>query len=565
MNQKPSLEQSLQALGAELRSRPRKTQDIMRHVRQVVPIDDSPKRDSSRSKWTPRRRCLITVVAGFLSTMGAAALIVLWLLPQPSIGWEDVAKALRSQEWIRGTRTLAGDEKATMWISPKRETWAFRLGGGTCYFYAGRQRTKYEYRGGNRPIIKLPLGEEDVQKVLPLDAIAQDQGAIGPWLFGTEKIISQRRREISDPDRTWIEFDLVLWRGEANRATLRVDSQTRLPVHLVLRSPEDATKIYKWEFDYPAEGPGDIYALGVARDTKIVDRIPSREALQVLDAMSAGRDRIGDFRLIVSRQGSDLDDVLTSHPAAVVSRKGSRWRIDSCPKHGRPNPPIIRPDGQSWGSWFEARLAENPPNPLYVCDGTAVWKNTNLLPGRRVGDIQFELSRRVAPQDLMSGEGLGTMQLAPNVKFASLIYPDLFPKPGWPFEFDANPAEAPGMVIIKRAAELASAVPLVAHEWYYIDPAKGHAVVRAELFTLPKGEPADPQKTQLRQSIRMENFQKSPEGVWYPTIVWNKQPAARINAQGREVIQSRQYVIRYHFDFDADLPDSLFQIDEPQP
>ena len=83
------------------------------------------------------------------------------------------------------------------------------------------------------------------------------------------------------------------------------------------------------------------------------------------------------------------------------------------------------------------------------------------------------------------------------------------------------------------------------HEWYYIDPAKGHAVVRVDLFSLPANTPMDPKGTQ-RQSIRMEDFHESPQGFWYPRVIRNT---------------ANDETVFCHFDFGIELPDWLFASD----
>ena len=250
-----------------------------------------------------------------VATVAGAVLIVLLIVPSPSVGWADVTKAIQSQKWIRGTVTYADGDRGTMWLSPERQILAFKSD-RWFQFFDGRERAKYEYRGREKPIVRLPLGEEDAQRVLPVDALSQDKDVIGPWLFGTEKIVDQKRREVTEDGKTWVEFQLVLWRGEANQATLRVDPETRLPIYLLLTSPDDASKSFKWLFDYPEDGPTDIYALGVPRGIKIDDQVPSDEVQRVLDAMAASRRLIGDFRLLVAEEEDNR--------VFIVSRKGDR-------------------------------------------------------------------------------------------------------------------------------------------------------------------------------------------------------------------------------------------------
>ncbi len=534
MNQHTSLEDRLKALGSVLRKGPRLTDRMMDEVRESAADGSTPRRSTLAPRVAMRRRWqLLAAAAGTVSAISVGVWVVLALLPSPSVGWADVTKAIQSQKWIRGTVAYSDGRRGTMWLSPERQVWAFRSE-GSFRFFDGRERAKYEYYHGSERITKLPLGEENAQRVLPVDALSQDKDALGPWLFGTEKIVDQKRREVTEAGKTWIEFEMVLWRGDVNQATLRVDPETKLPVYLLLTSPEDATEAFKWQFDYPPDGPTDIYALGVPREIQIDDRVPSAEALRVLDAIAASRAQIGDFRLMVAEQEDDR--------TFIVRRKGDRWRVDVCRGSDLPK----SADGLALSDWFAERLKGFRQIPLYVCDGKTVYKNWGMANIER--RIDLRAGRNPAPQDLMSGDGLGGLSGATSVKLACLVYPDLTPRRGWPFEFDPHPTDAPGCVLIKRSA--LSTIGSVAHEWYYIDPAKGHAVVRVELFMAPPDSPASP-KANSGQSLRMEDFQLSPHGFWYPTVVHN-------------TLREDKTTVRYQFDFKADLPDSLFTIDDAE-
>lgn len=553
MNQNTPLEDRLEALGTALRARPGLADCVMDEVRDSI-ADGSTEESSMPSTRARKRRWqLLAASVVTVATVAGAVSIALLVFPSPSVGWADVTKAIQSQRWIRGTATLPSGKGSTMWLSPERQIWAFRLD-RSFYFFDGREQAKYEYHGRDKSIAKLPLGEDDAQRVLPVDALSQDKSVIGPWLLGTEKILQQQRREVTEAGKTWIEFQMVLWRGEMNQATLRVDPKTRLPVYLLFASSEDKTKSYKLHFDYPRDGPADIYALGVPRETKIDNQMPSDMALRVLDAMAASRARIGDFRLIVGQY--------SGYPSSVVSRKGNRWRVDWCWPQGAVDPMARPSDERNWDGWYKERLKLCDQIPLYVCDGKTVWKNSKCQPG---AGPQWQLSPYTAPQDLMSGEGLRNLPSAPNVKIASLLFPDLSPRPGWHFDFDSEPANAPGCVLVKRSARLATTEPLVGHEWYYVDPAKGHAVVRAELFNLPPDTPSDPAASRCRQTIRMEDFRKTPHGFWYPTVVHDTTPVMPDPLHPTKSPTRRlKTTVRYHFDFDVPLPDSLFTIEQEQ-
>lgn len=508
------------------------------------------------ARMRPATRRSWLILASAAAAISAACLIAFLLLPSASVGWADVSAAVKSQKWIRATVTWSG-KQSSMWLSPERQVWAFRTD-NWFIFSDGRQRAKYEYRTRDKQIAKMPLGEEDERRVLPVDYLSQ-----GPWLFGTERVVSQKRREVTEAGKKWIEFEMVFWRGDMKLGTLRVDPETRLPVYLLLRSPTDSTKSMKYDFDYPADGPADIYALGVPAGITVDDRMPSEESLRVLRAIAASRARIGDFRLVVAAS--------PGRGSYIVWRKGDRWRIDICvPQNqtNRANGTAKPPDGRGWGDPFAEQLSLCWLGPLYICDGRTAYKNADPRalheeprPGAQgAKPITWQRAPHAAPRDLLSGEGLGHMDGAGNVKIVSLVYPDLSPKPGFGFEYDAHPADSPGCVLIKSSASLPGTT--TGHEWYYIDPAKGYAVVRAEFFRLPANATADPKATSERQSIRMEDFQQSPQGFWYPKVIHQTTPSWHGPGQtaGAQVSYNHS-TVHYHFDFGVALPDSLFVID----
>lgn len=491
---------------------------------------------SHSRKWRETARPWF-LAASATVTVAAACVVALLMMPSSSVGWDDVTKAVKSQPWIRATTT-----NSTTWLSPERQVWAFRMNDIWFIFIDGRKQAKFEYRTKQKHVAKMAMRDEDKRLASPNDYLSQ-----GIWLFGTEKVVSQTRREVKEDGKNWIEFDLVFWRGDMNLGTLRVNPETRLPIYLVLRSRTDGTKSTRFDYTYPTDGPADIYALGVPADKKIDDRMPSKEAMRVFDAVAASRARIGDFRLIVIPNSG-------TH-SLIVWRKGDRWRIDWCEPEGQPRAAIKPPDGMGWGDPSIEKLKLSWVGPMYFCDGQKVFENTNLkevIPRRR-----FENSQppkpvawkpvNIAPQDLLSGDNFTGSSWGPahKARFVSLLYPDLSPVPGWGFELDSQPNGVPGCVLIKRSASIATETPQVGHEWYYLDPTKGHAVVQVELFNLPAN--VDPTSAKDRQTTYLEDFKKSPQGFWYASVIRDTW---------------RGSTTHYHFDFGAALPDSLFVMDE---
>jgi hypothetical protein len=326
----------------------------------------------------------------------------------------------------------------------------------------------------------------------------------------------------------------------------------------------------RYDYTYSGDGPADIYALGVPAGTKIDDRMPPKDAARVLEAIAAGRARIGDFRLVVAELRERPRD--NSPGGFIVWRKGDRWRIDMCDRENQAGDRTAKPpDGQGWGDPFLEKLKLSWAGPLYLCDGQTVYRNANL-PWQRSGKkdanpVAWKREEQIAPRDLLSGEGRARVGLASNVKIASLVYPDLSSVKD--FEFDPRPPAMPGCVLIKWSA-LGNVKPMMTYpQWYYLDPTKGYAVVRVEQFEIPPGAPADPLTARWRETTRLEDFQQSPQsqqlpqGFWYPRTVLRSEVDLEPRFQkGAPEVRHSSFTVHYHIDFNVALPDSLFAMDE---
>jgi hypothetical protein len=540
MNEPLTLEDRLQALGSALQARSRVSDRAMEEIRKLQ--GERPSRKMSQPmplNAVHQKRRLLAAMIGLTATTCAAVFVAVTLFRSPSVGWAEVTKALESQNWIRGTISAPNGQR-TMWLSPRRQVWAFS-GSYFKQFCDGPSHTKYERHGSRQPILKLPLGDIDAEKILPLAALSQDQDTISPWVFGMDKVIAQSRSEVTEDGKTWIDFHLVLWRLDNNEGTLRVDPKTKLPVELRFNSDKDPTKSYKWTFDYPAEGPGDIYALGVPHDVKIEDRMPSADAQKVLDAMAASRARIGDFRMVMSDE---------AHEDAIVWRKGNRWREDLCFPLEDVGVKVSPADAQASKTWFETQLNQTLWIPRFICDGQRVWANDRCRPG----STPHWTMPRIGPQDLMSGDR--NANLGSRARIAAQLYPDLTPRAGDTFEFDPQPADAPGCEMIEQSAPDTGGQ--VSHARYYVDPTKGYAVVRIEVYRLPENAANNPQSSKEHETVRLEDFQHPTPNFWYPAIVHDE--TIDVDPNGKEVRDST--TARYHIDFDIEMPDSLFKLDE---
>jgi hypothetical protein len=483
------------------------------------------------------------------SIIGAAMILlcISWNAAVPPLAWSQVMEAIQHQGWIHGISTNPEGKSGQMWLSPTANMWAYSIGENR-YFYDGTNRSKYEYVKSQHVIRILPLGEEDQTRVLSLSSLDNSKPNF-TYLLGTAKVTHQRRIEVSENGTSWIEFELELMGARFNRAAMRVNPVTKLPVRLLFTSSKNHEDSITWTFDYPNSGPEDIYDMGVERGLQIEDLRLTDEAQRVVDAIAASRSQIGDFRLIVSTEGDKT--------GYVVWRKGNRWRVDRSSLWKVPNerwPSEHLSDDMDAKKWFDEQLQLVEPVPLYVCDGTNVWVNSSPTLNSQP---TWSRPTHVGPADLMSGEGFGILSGAGFVKFASLLYPNLSRKSrSEEFVYEPNPSNYPGLVLIKRSDSLATEVPTVGHEWYYIDPSKGHLVAKTILFNLPSDELAAPELADRKTSIEIDDIQQSPSGAWYSRII--KERRAVSTGDGRSISGYQQEIRHYDLIFDSDLDDRLF-------
>ena len=501
------------------------------------------------------------ILASTTAVIAVAFALILLLLPSKTVGWEDVLKTINSQPWIHTTYGVPDGRRAEMWLSPQRQVWAFHAD-NWFLFFDGRRQEKYEYRTTQKKIVKMMLSQEEAQRIMPVDHMSQ-----GSWTFGTENMVSKNPHEVTEAGKKWIEFEVEVARGQYKLGILRVDPATRLPVYMLLRSSsEDAAKSIKFAFDYPADGPADIYALGIPAKVQIDDRMPPADCQQVLREMAASRARIGDFRLVVAV------DPPGRGVSSVVWRKGNKWRIDVCQAEGtlpQNKSGAMPPDGLGWGNPFAEELKLRWAGPNLICDGRMVYQNTrdavtswyNNPKAKGPPPATWHAAPpNVAPQQLLSGAENDYLPCAEYARIASLVYPDLVPIINSGFEFDPRPADAPGCVLVRNSVPLTNGT--VAQVRHYIDPARGCAVVRKEVFDLPPAAPVDPSDAVDRDTYHMEDYEQSPQGFWYPRLIRyenTSKPRGQDQKAGSEARHS-EITVHYHFDFRVEIPDSLFDI-----
>ena len=481
------------------------------------------------SQWRPR---LVVGSAVAALAVAAAALAVMFL--RPTNAWAQVAQALQGKPWVH-TKSVGPDGKVYVetWSSVQNGVSAFRHGTDVEY-HDTALRTFTKYVATENVIYRLPENPgQEAQDPNFFRQLLESKGPAKSPLFGME-VVAQSRHDVVEDGRAWVDIDLTLKVIAGDRKQtmrFRVDPKTTLPHSCVFQSIEGpiGTRL----FDYPNRGPADIYDLGVPRTAKLVDRIPSDHLGQLLSSLTAGRVRFDDYLGIVDWDGFSIKRVW---------RKGRKWRVDIL----LPSPKkqlLIPRDADA--AWWKEHQRDYTFLVQAICDGE------NVYYYRTVGN-SFMPDANGPPRLKLS---MTQPIYATDDPF--MPWPDMFPEHvGHPsvwqpsddreFVVESRPADGPSGTTCLRVRDtrfLDNQIPDLYKLW--IDPQQSFMALRQETSVF---ESTNPPKLAYVETKVIESLARSPGGHWFPTRVLRKTS----NFQGEQVW-------RYLLDFDAALPDQMFQ------
>ena len=260
----------------------------------------------------------------------------------------------------------------------------------------------------------------------------------------------------------------------------------------------------EFAFDYPAEGPADIYALSVPRDTPLDDRMPTDDLKRVQAALAIGNRELDNYFAASGRNGLI---------EWFFWRRGEKWRFALC------TPPLDRNEilgeQSDLSAWWQTRLKQVPPEPVLVCDGRRVYRcKTELQPdGTKQENWSVEKTLDGRPE---TGHFAANMSI-PGTEPALLelaVYPTLDPGPRGKLQFDPTGADGPaGTVRLQVMFDGSVGGRYVAdfgRRSWWLDPQHGYAAVKDQSFS--EGHALD-------QWDAYDEFRQSPRGIWYPTLM----------------------------------------------
>lgn len=463
-----------------------------------------------------------------------------------------MAQTLFTKPWIHVNAVSRQGERMESWLSFSRNVAGSR-GDHLTSFDDFRTGMRFEYSRRSNELQRLSVRawEADLIPSMAgvLDAILRGDDSLGQP-FADLEFVKQRKRTLDEHGQRWIEYELEFHGGDltnmANRgvAVIRVDPDQMLPTSLTVNV---ASETLEYAFDYPDEGPTDIYALGVPRDVPVENCLPPPDLEQILKAVERGRKDLDDYSAVVFQAPQ-------FYSGKLVWRKGDKWRVDLCTWKGPPSEIIhIEPIGPAFdlGSWWQQRKGEFVTYPHSVCNGSSIYRYETEGAKGKPTPAAWKRKKRVAPREAHAAVQFGEVRdsLIELRAYPMNLSTELGSWPSVSAHLDHNGENGPaGSVRIELLHQDGRGRQ---RQEFWLDPTRGYVLLKEEATDLPRAGD-DPSKASGRSHgiHEFEGLRQSPRGVWYPTVVrWS--PAG----------SPQTYY--YHLDFNVEVSDDLFTVAPP--
>jgi hypothetical protein len=378
------------------------------------------------------------------------------------------------------------------------------------------------------------------------------------------KVLAQSVERVREPGQDRLDYRLTVKDDELTdpiRLLFRVDASTKLPLSCRIEGRHSGQPIaVESRFDYPETGPADIYALGVPRTARVVDRVPSDDIQRILDTLQAGRERMGPYRAVFVENPDNVYQQWWNSTPIVLYRKGTRYRDDygSRFRDGAPAGFKRPPEGADRRRWWFERAKADPFFTQYVTRDASQY-DSNL---KTVTDPDGSQHLEIASVDRVRfgsrPEEVFPVTWSMRPEFA--CRPPLgLPAADFEPVLDLHPTDGPlGCVLLAvrhtstkgRINDKGVGIPDGYRYW--LDPKRDYIVVRWKMV-----QPDATGKEVVISDNIVEETARSPQGVWYATTIRRKDCIPENAAHPIDTI------CHIYVDFDVDLPDSFFEPQKP--
>jgi hypothetical protein len=517
----------------------------------------------SRPQWWGLGIAVAAVVAAFVGGL---------FLRSPA-SFADVTAAVFAKPWIH-VEITGLDRLAEAWYSPSKGITAWRSPDSIQYIdhqtliedsYRPREQTLYRLPDSQRN----PSGEIESLATVMTVLLRQKEGSRDALQYvpffrqDRERItlFEQKIEQVTENGHTWLDDRIVFSDPKSTepvRMLFRADAATKLLDRCRLETQVQGKSVgWEMRFNYPEAGPADVYALGVPRSARLVDRVPAGDVKRILQTIQAGRVRMDNYRAVFVEYGDDQSEWWRNFPE-ILYRKGDRFRRDDV-RPGTPMADVTPPArGEDPGKWWGNRVKQFRFHPIYVMRGVKNYSPEFKEVADADGTTHLEIvSVSTFDTNLPPGE---TYPMDYSWRPEFICRPPLgIGAPDAEPSIDLHPADGPaGCLLLSvrhpstRDRINAKGIELPDDWQFWVDPQRDNIVMR--MVTVRRDGKG------LERIIRdqiVEETARSPQGVWYATKVRMKD--VMHDGKGKSHDQIRHIYV----DFGAELPDSLF--DPPRP
>lgn len=268
-------------------------------------------------------------------------------------------------------------------------------------------------------------------------------------------------------------------------------------------------------FDYPSEGPTDIFALGANREAKVIDRVASSDVVELSKEFQYQVHNFDDYEaLVVDRFIAQDGETPVKPLLRRIRRQGKNFSVD-----------LLQPVASNYAvpevvdlPWWKSNRSQFGSTPLATCDGDTctIYPSDHSTP---YSDVEMPWSNKLTTLPVIAVKNAAGMTTIP-------IWPSLWPEYACrPFlvttdpcvRFDIDPTGTDGPPNTMRIRLSAPDSPFAkerATYWLALDETR--CVLRSNV-ALPSFDCLSNGPTEKLVINDYSGFQKSPSGIAYAT------------------------------------------------
>ena len=485
-------------------------------------------------------------------------------------------------------KTVGGEgQSQETWLSFPRNIGATRGGemvryddyrSGICYQYDSQQKKLLRLSASDHAAKEIESTEGLFQAIFRGHAIREED-----WFPGA-RIVKQRQRTVNEQGRRWILYELEL---ELERQgggpkppieippfsmVIRVNPEKMLPdswtitqgkFKVTLPNSETITRgevKRELAFDYPAEGPADIYALGVPRNAPVEDRTPPPELDRIIQIVQQNRRNFGNYLAVAGGKNRDRAFIVY-----LIRCKGDKFRVDE----GIGDTRHVA-SGDEMEQWWQDHGKEILLAGSALCDGRRAYERSFVKSEPRWKPSMDHVSQgdgRAAAERVRVSAGISNAAeyLVELLAYSPRLNPQqLASSPLWTTHFDPKGENGPAGSVRVESQLAHQSRPddrsAFHKEEFWLQPKYGYAVVKHVSSDCPAVD-EDPLRKENRIIHEYDDFRQTPRGLWYPTVSRLKNPSRSENKNKPGGVEFYDQVTYFYLDFTAELPDELFSTD----